>query len=154
MRRFKNSLHAEYNGFNSFELKVAEALDTIAKPWCRNPVGRDGYKIPIQELGSDTVWFYPDFLLWSKKSQVWALDPKGKHLLEAAVTHKLLDWGSLKSMSPSIRVAFVLEGNYAVDQQGVFSKTGREGFTLVHKSGTKPKAVPFTNLKKLVQSLR
>ena len=76
VRRFKHSLHAEYNGFNPFELRVAEALDGLSKPWCRNPVGRDGYKIPIQELGSDTIWFYPDFLLWSKQSQVWAIDPK------------------------------------------------------------------------------
>ena len=149
VRHFKNSLHAEYNGFNPFELKVAEALDNLSKPWCRNPVGKDGYKIPIQELGSDTIWFYPDFLLWSKQRQVWALDPKGKHLLEAAVTHKLLDL----RISPSIYVAFVLEGSYTVDRQGIFSRNGREGFTLVRKLGTKPKAVSFTDLKLLVKSL-
>ena len=149
VRHFKNSLHAEYNGFNPFELKVAEALDNLSKPWCRNPVGKDGYKIPIQELGSDTIWFYPDFLLWSKQRQVWALDPKGKHLLEAAVTHKLLDL----RISPPIYVAFVLEGSYTVDRQGIFSRNGREGFTLVRKLGTKPKAVPFTDLKTLVKSL-
>ena len=149
VRHFRNSLHAEYNGFNPFELKVAEALDNLSKPWCRNPVGKDGYKIPIQELGSDTIWFYPDFLLWSKQRQVWALDPKGKHLLEAAVTHKLLDL----RISPPIYVAFVLEGSYTVDRQGIFSRNGREGFTLVRKVGTKPKAVPFTDLKTLVKSL-
>lgn len=153
VRRFKNALHAEYNGFNPFELKVAEALDAIGKPWCRNPVGKDGYKIPIQELGSDTIWFYPDFLLWSKQNEVWAIDPKGKHLLEAAVTHKLLDLGSMKNISPLIRVAFVLEGSYTVDQQGVFSRTGREGYTLVRKPGTKPKAVPFTDIKTMLKEL-
>ena len=100
VRSFKYSLHSEYNGFNQFELAVAEALDTLSKPWCRNPVGKDGYKIPIQELGSDTIWFYPDFLLWSKPNEVWAIDPKGKHLLEAAVTHKLLDLGSMKYACP------------------------------------------------------
>ena len=151
VRRFKHSLHAEYNGFNSFELKVAEALDGLSKPWCRNPVGRDGYKIPIQELGSDTIWFYPDFLLWSKKNHVWAIDPKGKHLLEAAVTHKLLDLGSLRGVSPSVRVAFVLEGSYTIDQQGIFSRTGREGFTLVRKPGTTPKARSFSNLTSLLR---
>ena len=153
VRRFKNSLHAEYNGFNPFELKVAEALDGISKPWCRNPVGRDGYKIPIQELGSDTIWFYPDFLLWSKQNRVWAIDPKGKHLLEAAVTHKLLDLDSLKGVSPSVRVAFVLEGSYTIDQQGLFSRTGREGLTLVRKPGTKPKALPFSDLTSLLKEL-
>src|SRR6266404_4845681 len=98
---------------------------------------------PIQELGSDTIWFYPDFLLWANQNEVWAIDPKGKHLLESAVTHKLLDLGSLKNIAPSIRVGFVLEGSYTVDQQGVFSRSGREGFTLVRKPGTKPKAVHF-----------
>lgn len=155
VRRFKNSLHAEYNGFNPFELKVAEAIDVLGKPWCRNPVGKDGYRIPIQELGSDTIWFYPDFLLWSKQNEVWAIDPKGRHLLEAAVTHKLLDLGALKNITPKIRVALVLEGTYIIDQQGVFSKAGmrRDGFTLVYKVGTKPKALPFSSVSKLLATL-
>lgn len=153
VRHFQNALHAEYNGFNPFELRVAEALDDLARPWCRNPVGKDGYKLPIQELGSDTIWFYPDFLLWTKPNQVWAIDPKGSHLREAAVAHKLLDLGSMKNISPTIRVAFILEGGYIIDQQGLFSKTGSQGFTLVRKPGTKTKATPFTNLKTLVQEL-
>lgn len=153
VRRFRNALHAEYNGFNPFELRVAEALDGLAKPWCRNPVGKDGYKLPIQELGSDTIWFYPDFLLWAKPNQVWAIDPKGNHLREAAVAHKLLDLGSLKTISPTIRVAFILEGSYIIDQQGLFSKTGTQGFTLVRKQGTKTKAISFPNLKTLVHEL-
>jgi hypothetical protein len=153
VRQFKYSLHAEYNGFNPFELKVAEALDSLGKPWCRNPVGKDGYKIPIQELGSDTIWFYPDFLLWTKENEVWAIDPKGKHLLEAAVTHKLLDLGSLKKISTIIRVAFVLEGSYSIDQQGVFSKTGGDGFTLVHKPSTRPRAISFGTVKMMLKEL-
>lgn len=153
VRRFKNSLHAEYNGLNPFEVKVAEALDQLGKPWCRNPVGKDGYKLPIQELGSDTIWFYPDFLFWVKPNQVWAIDPKGNHLREAAVAHKLLDLGSLKSISPTIRVAFILEGGYIIDLQGLFSKTGSENFTLVRKTGTRTKAIPFNNLKTLVREL-
>jgi hypothetical protein len=108
---------------------------------------------PIQELGSDTIWFYPDFLLWANQNEVWAIDPKGKHLLESAVTHKLLDLGSLKNIAPSIRVGFVLEGSYTVDQQGVFSRSGREGFTLVRKPGTKPKALHFRSLTALVKEL-
>ena len=153
VRRFTNALHAEYNGLNPFEVRVAEALDDLAKPWCRNPVGKDGYKLPIQELGSDTIWFYPDFLFWAKPNQVWAIDPKGSHLREAAVAHKLLDLGSLKTVSPTIRVAFILEGAYILDQQGLFSKTGSQGFTLVRKPGTKIKATPFTSLKTLVHEL-
>jgi hypothetical protein len=60
----------------------------------------------------------------------------------------------MKNITPSIRVAFVLEGSYTVDQQGVFStEAGREGFTLVRKPGSKPKAVHFSSLKALVQEL-
>jgi type III restriction enzyme len=153
VRRFKHSLHAEYNGFNPFELQVAEALDSLAKPWCRNPVGKDGYKLPIQELGTETIWFYPDFLLWTKPNQVWAIDPKGNHLREAAVTNKLLDLGSLKGISTTIRVAFILEGSHIIDPLGFFSRTSKQGFTLVRKPGTKPKASPFTDLKTLVHEL-
>lgn len=153
VRRFNNSLHSEYNGLNSFEVDVAEELDDLGKPWCRNPVGKDGYRLPIQELGSDTIWFYPDFLFWAKPKEVWAIDPKGNHLREAAVAHKLLDLGSLKNISPTIRVAFILEGGYIIDQQGLFSKTGSQGFTLIRKPGTKTKATPFPSLKALVKEL-
>ena len=65
VRRYKNSIHPEYNGMSSFEVEVADALDTLGHPWCRNPANKDGYRIPIPELGSDTIWFYPDFLLWT-----------------------------------------------------------------------------------------
>lgn len=92
-------------------------------------------------------------MLWAKPNQVWAIDPKGNHLREAAVAHKLLDLGSLKGISPTIRVAFILEGSYIIDQQGMFSKTGKQGFTLVRKPGTKAKATPFSTLKSLVQEL-
>jgi hypothetical protein len=153
VRGFKHSLHSEYNGFNPFELKVAQVIDSLAKPWCRNPVGNDGYRIPIQELGSDTIWFYPDFLLWSKPNEVWALDPKGKHLIEGAVPPKLLNLSGVKNISPAIKVAFILEGSFTIDQQGIFSKNGREGFTLLRKPGTTPKAVHGLSIKDLLKTL-
>lgn len=153
VRKFNNSLHTEYNGFNPFELQLAETLDNTGKAWCRNPVGKDGYRIPIQELGSDTIWFYPDFLFWTKPNEVWALDPKGRHLIEGAVPPKLLDLSGLKGMTPQLRVAFILTGNYVIDQQGLFSKRGKDGFTLVRKPGTTPKAIHNTSLKVLVATL-
>jgi type III restriction enzyme len=153
VRSFKNALHLEYNCFNPFELKIAEALDQLDRPWCRNPVGIDGYKIPIQELGSDTIWFYPDFLLWSKKEEVWAIDPKGKHLLASAVTNKLLDLGSLRNVEPSIKIAFLLEGKYSIDQLAVTRKISKDGFTLVRKPSTIPKAVTFNDEKTMLRSL-
>ena len=153
VRCFQNSLHAEYNGFNPFELEVAVALDETGRPWCRNPVGKDGYKIPIQELGSDTIWFYPDFLFWASTDEVWVLDPKGRHLIEGAVPPKLLDLSGLRNMKPTLRVAFILEGSYTIDQQGLFSKNGKEGYTLVRKPGTTPKAVHAASIRELVKPL-
>jgi type III restriction enzyme len=153
VRPFKHSLHREYNGFNPFELRVAEALDALKMPWCRNPVGKDGYRIPIQELGSDTVSFYPDFLLWTD-NEVWALDPKGKHLVVAAVAEKLMDLSGLKGLKPTIRVGFILEGNYILDAQNHYKKTGQDGYTLIRKVGTRPKALTFPSLTKLTANLK
>lgn len=153
VRYFKNSLHAEYNGFNRFELQVAESLDKLGKPWCRNPVGPTGYKIPMQEIGSDTIWFYPDFLLWTKPNEVWAIDPKGKHLAEAAISHKLLDLGSLKEVKPTVRVSFMVEGSRNIDQTGNISKTGSEGFTLIRKAGIKAKATTFSDVDQMARAL-
>ena len=59
----------------------------------------------------------------------------------------------MKNITPTIRVGFILEGSFTIDQQGVFSKSGREGFTLVRKPGTKPKAVHFSSLKALIKEL-
>lgn len=153
VRPFENSLHPEYNGFNPFELKVALALDDLGLPWCRNPANPTGYRIPIQELGSDTIWFYPDFLLWASDDEVWALDPKGKHLLEAAVIHKLLDVSSIKGISPTIKVGMIVEGKFSIDQQGSFTKSGKDGVTLVRRSGVKAKAMPFASVALLLKSL-
>ena len=103
-------------------------------------------------VGSDTVWFYPDFLLWTE-NEVWALDPKGKHLVVAAVAEKLLDLSGLKGLKPTIRVGFILEGNYILDAQNHYKKTGQDGYTLIRKVGTRPKALTFPSLTKLTANL-
>lgn len=153
VRSYTNSLHAEYNGLNDFEALVAEELDALGQRWCRNPVGKDGYKIPIQELGSDTIWFYPDFLLWNAAGEVWAIDPKGKHLIEAAVANKLLDLGALANVSPTIRIAFILQGSFEIEQGGTFSRSLATGYTLIRKLGTKVRATKFDNLAALVKAV-
>lgn len=61
VRAYDKAVHAEYNGLNPFEVTVADALNRLGHAWCRNPVR--GYGIPIAELGADTDWFYPDFLM-------------------------------------------------------------------------------------------
>lgn len=153
VREYDRSLHSEYNGLNDFEADVAASLDKLGRPWCRNPVGKDGYKIPIQELGSDTIWFYPDFLLWAASGEVWAIDPKGKHLIEAAVTNKLLDLGSLPNVAPTVRIALVLQGSYDIDQGGRFSRSEPTGFTLIRKLGAKAKASKFRDIDSLLKNL-
>lgn len=152
VRQFSNSLHREYNGFNPFELEVAQALDASERPWCRNPVGGAGYRIPIQELGSQSVWFYPDFLFWSSPDEVWAIDPKGRHLLEAAVAAKLLDLASLRHLQPTVKVAFIVQGQYATDAQGFFARAGGEGCTIIRKVGTRARASHHTSLPALFRS--
>jgi hypothetical protein len=151
-RRYTNSLHAEYNGMNPFEGDVATALDSLQHPWCRNPATKDGYRIPIPELGADNIWFYPDFLLWTK-TKIWAIDPKGKHLLEAAVVQKLLDLSSVSHMKPQMQIAFLLEGTYNLDNQGSWNKAGKDGFTLVKRTATGPKPQHSQSLQSLVASL-
>jgi len=88
VRQFSNGMHREYNGLNSFEVEVAEALDTLGMQWCRNPA-KTGYGIPIPVIGEGTSNFYPDFLLWSDKC-LWAIDPKGAHLVNDAIHTKLM----------------------------------------------------------------
>lgn len=152
VRHYSNGVHAEYNGMNPFEHRVAEALDTLGLQWARNPVGKAGYRIPIPELGSETVSFYPDFLLWTKNGVV-AIDPKGRHLVEAAVTHKLLDLSSVPGLKNQIRVVLILEGSYAINN-GIFDKTsGRTGYTLIRRRSIGARAESFNSLAALAKAL-
>ena len=151
---FENSVHEEYNGFNPFELQVARALDSLGKPWARNPSRGQGYRIPINELGNKNIWFYPDFLLWSRENLVWAIDPKGDHIAEAAIAHKLLDLSNIEGLKPQIRVALILEGHFGIDGQWLITKKGTGGYTLIRKVGAATRAEHFSNLKRLSQELK
>ncbi|MBF8965459.1 DEAD/DEAH box helicase family protein [Pontibacter sp. FD36] len=141
VRKYKNALHAEYNGLNPFEAEVAEALDKCSNQWCRNP-SRTGYGIPIPVLGEGTTDFYPDFLLWGKKS-LWAIDPKGKHLLNDAVQTKIHGLANVYDMPQRIRVALVIEGNYTMGSDNRPKQVGKDGCTLVWKDGDTVKAKSF-----------
>ena len=133
---------------------MARALDSLGKPWARNPSRGQGYKIPINELGAKTIWFYPDFLLWNRKNSVWAIDPKGDHIAEPAIAHKLLDLSTVVGLRPIMRVAFILEGHYTIEGQWFINKSGKGGYTLVRKVGAATRAEPFNNLKSLTQALK
>ncbi|QFP75050.1 DEAD/DEAH box helicase [Deinococcus sp. AJ005] len=134
VRDYKNAIHAQYNGMNAFEVLVADALDSLGNRWCRNPVSNDSFRLPIPILGADSLWFYPDFILWGN-DEIIALDPKGKHLAEDAILNKLLDTALIKGHSTPVRVALILEGNFVPDAQGTLRKNGKssDGYTLVRR---------------------
>ena len=131
VRKYRNSIHSEYNGLNSFEAEVADALDRTRRPWCRNPSSGDGYWIPVPTYGADSTRFYPDFLLWTK-SGVWAIDPKGKHLLDTAVSTKLYDLSGA-----GVQVALLVEGKYTPSGATWVKapKNGTSAYTLIKRTG-------------------
>lgn len=150
VQRFKHALHDEYNGLNPFETSVAVALDALGSQWCRNPVST-GYGIPIPVLGEGTTNFYPDFLLWGKK-RLWALDPKGKHLLSDAIRTKLLGVSNVSGMKQKISVAFIIEGQYVlVDKRP--ERQGKNGCTLIWLDSTGPKDKHFATPAALIAYL-
>jgi len=152
VRKFLNALHAEYNGMNAFEVKIAEALDTLGTTWCRNP-SKTGYSIPIPEIGEGTAGFYPDFLLWTS-SCLWAIDPKGAHLLNDAIYNKILGVSDVDDMPLKIRVAFVLEGEYVLGPNDRPQQHSKSGCTLIFKANVGIRAKHFDSTKKLVAHLK
>ncbi len=84
---FKNAAHDAYT-LNSFEIEVAQAIDATGYQWVRNPEN-GGFYIPLLEKG-DTYRFFPDFLVW-KDGLVFAIDPKGGHLLRKDAWRKVLN---------------------------------------------------------------
>ena len=129
VRQYQHALHAQYNGLNSFEVKVAEALDTLGLDWCRNP-SKTGYYIPIAELGEGTTKFYPDFLLWTPKC-LWVIDPKGPHITNDAIHNKLLGVSDVDGMPIKVRVALTLQGRYVLGPNNRPQKQSSDGYTLI-----------------------
>lgn len=152
VRVFNNALHPEYNGLNPFEVKVAEALDTLGMEWCRNP-SKTGYSIPIAEIGEGTTNFYPDFLLWSP-SCLWAIDPKGAHLVNDAIYNKLMGVSDVQDMPLKIRVALVLEGEYVLGVKDRPQRRSGKGCTLIWKRNVGVRAKNFASPKVLVKDLK
>lgn len=152
VRAFTNSLHDEYNGLNPFEVKLAEALDTLGLDWCRNP-SKTGYGIPIPEVGEGTTNFYPDFLLWTSKC-LWAIDPKGAHLLNDAIRTKLMGVSDVEDMPLKIRVAFVVEGKWEIIDNRP-KQMAKGGCTLIFRQNTElTKVKPFGSSAQLVNELK
>lgn len=123
METFKNALHEGYDDLGPFELRFARALDETGLPWARNR-SQTGYKIPLVSLGQ-TVWFFPDFLVWSG-DRVLCVDTKGNHLVEGDARRKLLSIQPHKDVSTTVEVKFVTEGTFKADG----TPDGKEGFSV------------------------
>lgn len=146
MEPFKNALHEGYDGLNDLERAFARALDDTGLSWARNR-SQTGYKIPLVSLGS-TVWFFPDFLVWSG-DRVICVDTKGQHLVEADARRKLLSIQPHKNMDTSIEVKFVTEGTWRTDG----TPDGKDGFSIWELgSGQKLRALPHEDLESVVNS--
>lgn len=152
VRSYANALHAEYNGMNDFEVKMAEALDALKLDWCRNP-SKTGYYIPIAELGEGTTKFYPDFLLWSKKC-LWAIDPKGAHIANDAIHNKLMGVSDVDDMPLKVRVALTLKGRYVLGTNNRPQRQSADGYTLVYKEGGTVRSRRYDSLGSLVADLK
>ncbi|MGP5684196.1 DEAD/DEAH box helicase family protein [Brachybacterium alimentarium] len=123
METFKNALHEGYDDLRPFELRFARALDETGLSWTRNR-SQTGYKIPLVSLGQ-TVWFFPDFLVWSG-DRVLCVDTKGSHLVEGDARRKLLSIQPHKDVSTTVEVKFVTEGTFKADG----TPDGKEGFSV------------------------
>jgi len=146
MEPFKNALHEGYDGLNDFERAFAHALDDTGLTWARNR-SQTGYKIPLVTLGS-TVWFFPDFLVWSG-DKVICVDTKGDHLVEADARRKLLSIQPHKNMSTSIEVKFVTQGTWKTDG----TRDSKDGFSvLALSSGQALQSLPYEDLESVVKS--
>lgn len=153
VRGFDNALHWEYNGLNPFEVKIAEALDKLGMEWCRNP-SKTGYGIPIPEIGQGTTNFYPDFLLWTPNNCLWALDPKGEHLMNDAIRNKLMGVSDVDGLPLKIRVALIVEGEYVLGADDRPKPQSKNGYTLITKQAGIVRAKNFTSPAKLVAGLK
>jgi type III restriction enzyme len=100
----------------------AEAIDETGLDWCRNPEN-GGYSIPLLEKG-DTRRFFPDFLIW-KDDLVFALDPKGGHLLHKDAWRKLLNIQDEKRRAVLVRL--ISEGEWTA---AAIQQVSRKGYTV------------------------
>ena len=84
---FNNAGHPGYSDLGPDELDCARAIDALGHTWVRNP-SNGGYSIPLLEKGSSRR-FFPDFIVW-KEDLIYAIDPKGAHLIINDAALKLL----------------------------------------------------------------
>lgn len=146
METFKNALHEGYDGLNDLERRFARAIDETGLPWVRNR-SQTGYKIPLVTLGQ-TVWFFPDFLLWSGDTVI-CVDTKGGHLVEGDGRRKLLSIQPHKDVPTKVQVKFVTEGTWKMDG----TPDGKDGFSVWELgSGRDLRTLPHEDLESVAKS--
>lgn len=123
MVTFKNALHEGYDGLNDLERRFAHAIDETGLPWARNR-SQTGYKIPLVSQGQ-TVWFFPDFLIWVD-DKVVCVDTKGSHIVEGDARRKLLSIQPHKDVPTRVVVKFVTEGTWKSDG----TADSKDGFSI------------------------
>ena len=138
-KKFKNALHDAYD-LNGFEQEIAVAIDETGLQWVRNP-SNGGYSIPLLDKG-DTRHFFPDFLVW-QDGLIFAIDPKGGHLLAKDAWRKLLDIRDEKG-NRKVLVRFISTGKWTDDMKHV----GANGLTVwaMTKTTGKVKARPVATI--------
>lgn len=142
---YKNALHDTYE-LNGLEREIAEAIDETGLDWTRNPEN-GGYSIPLLDKGN-TRRFFPDFLVW-KDGVIFAIDPKGGHLLASDAWRKLLDIRDEKGQR-KVLVRLISEGRW--DDQA--QKLGPSGFTVwsAVKATGKPRARHYPGVTEAVSA--
>jgi len=145
-QHFDNALHDAYD-LNPLELEVAEAIDATGLDWARNPVN-GGYSIPLLHKG-DNRRFFPDFLVW-KDDLVFAIDPKGAHILLKDAGVKLLNIRDEKGQR-KVLVRLIARGRWNDQVQCLNEKDGFTVFS-VSKSTSKLKAQHVATVAKAVEA--
>jgi type III restriction enzyme len=123
-RDYENALHESYSDLSNSEGDYARVIDALGIPWTRNP-SSGGYAIPLLQTGG-TFNFFPDFLVW-KDSCIFALDPKGAHLVREAAGRKLLNIRDEKDKQ-RVLVRFFTEGKWETPDPK--DRKSRDGITV------------------------
>ncbi|TFD17031.1 hypothetical protein E3T26_02770 [Cryobacterium sp. TMT1-21] len=146
METFKNALHEGYDDLNDLERRFARAIDETGLTWARNR-SQTGYKIPLVSLGQ-TVWFFPDFLVWVGDTVI-CVDTKAGHIVEGDARRKLLSIQPHKDVPTTVEVKFVTEGTWKHDG----TPDGKDGFSVWELgSGQALRALPHEDLESVAKS--
>ena len=118
---FKNALHDAYD-LNGLEKEIAEAIDDTGMVWCRNPEN-GGWSIPMLDTAG-TFNFFPDFLIWNGNT-IFALDPKGGHILAKDAWRKVLSIQK-GAKGPRVLTRLISEDKWTDEPK----QNGKGGFTV------------------------